>query len=320
MNELRLRHIFTYLDGTTSGPSAFTGDIGKSLVTCQTLAVVEFEAINGNLPEFKNTSSLSKDQKYLYDICMAVNNGAVPSTLASKEPGAMVHSRWLRMANRLLRLYVSTLNPPENLQIIAEYIMKVYAPTWFNIKLRPQCFYGAQHLWNVMRLSRYLPDNVRKVVDKCLQHNGYFGHPENILLAMIKDEREEIRELALRRIARAREVKTKGVRKFKIPTLNFNAKDYYEMVDWNNTQRCEPPLTRIFTDNEIEEGIRSRAESVFELDKFPCHTQAVERHIKIVTEASAAVCGELRQDGYIRAKLESQKQMAKYSTKKDWNA
>jgi hypothetical protein len=34
--------------------------------------------------------------------------------------------------------------------------------------------------------------------------NGYFGHPENLLLGMITDDRKHIRELGLRRILKAR--------------------------------------------------------------------------------------------------------------------
>ena len=35
------------------------------------------------------------------------------------------------------------------------------------------------------------------------------------------------------------------------------------------------------------------------ISKFPCHTQAVERCVKLVTEASAAVC-EKDRDGWIK--------------------
>jgi len=54
------------------------------------------------------------------------------------------------------------------------------------------------------------------------------------------------------------------------------------------------------------------------LEKFPCHTQAVERHVKMVTEAGKSVCGKERREGYIRAKIASRKNMTKYNTKCDW--
>ena len=49
--------------------------------------------------------------------------------------------------------------------------------------------------------------------------------------------------------------------------------------------------------------------------RYPCHTQAVERHIKLVTEALAAVCGKESRDGFIRVRLESQAKMPKFETK-----
>lgn len=47
----------------------------------------------------------------------------------------------------------------------------------------------------------------------------------------------------------------------------------------------------------------SKSRQTWALDEFPCHSKAVERHIRIVSQAAASVCGDLRRDGYIRAKL-----------------
>ena len=52
--------------------------------------------------------------------------------------------------------------------------------------------------------------------------------------------------------------------------------------------------------------------------KYPCHTQAVERVIKLVTEAAAAVSGQERRDGYIRATLKSRIIMPVFETKKNF--
>jgi hypothetical protein len=49
-NELPLRHLILHLDGmpTTSGPTAFSGNIGKTLEKCHELPVVKFEARQNN--------------------------------------------------------------------------------------------------------------------------------------------------------------------------------------------------------------------------------------------------------------------------------
>lgn len=49
--------------------------------------------------------------------------------------------------------------------------------------------------------------------------------------------------------------------------------------------------------------------------KLQCHTQAVERMVKLVTEVSIKVADELRRDGYIRAVLQSRSEMPKFDKK-----
>ena len=51
---------------------------------------------------------------------------------------------------------------------------------------------------------------------------------------------------------------------------------------------------------------------------IPCHTQAVERLIKLVTEASEHVCGEAEREGFIKNTLESRKNMPKFDTRKQF--
>jgi len=178
---------------------------------------------------------------------------------------------------------------------------------------------GARHLWHLIQLSRFFSESDRLVVDKCIQRNVFFGHPENILLSMLVDERKEIRELAARRIKLARQsngMNPVEVRKFKIPTMNFEADDYDTLVNWQELLRTQPPMLKDISDDEIENAIQIARK--WSLDDFPCATQCVERHVKMVTEAAASVCGDLRRDGYITAKLLSQKDIPHFGSKKDW--
>ena len=84
-------------------------------------------------------------------------------------------------------------------------------------------------LWTAIRLSRFLPLGDRDVVDKCIQQNAYYGHPENVLLNMMVDKRKHIRQLAVSKIRAAREAadlttsRSGDVRQFTIPKLNFQA-------------------------------------------------------------------------------------------------
>jgi len=47
----------------------------------------------------------------------------------------------------------------------------------------------------------------------------------------------------------------------------------------------------------------------------PCHNKSVERHVKLVTEASAQVAGLERRDGIIRQKIKSRSLMKNFDTK-----
>ncbi|GBN29919.1 hypothetical protein AVEN_253455-1 [Araneus ventricosus] len=120
-NELPLRHLLQTLDGVTSGLRAFSGPIGIAIKTCEELAIVPFEVIEGtSLPEMDefHIRDLSDDQRYLKDMFEAVSDANCPNDLANRKPGPVVHSRWLTTASRILRLYVSTRNPSSNLVIL----------------------------------------------------------------------------------------------------------------------------------------------------------------------------------------------------------
>lgn len=320
-NELPLRHLLQKLDGGTHGPKAFSGDIGRALMNCETLPVVSYVPIPLAMCPNMESIELSTDQKYLYSICIAVAIGACSSDLALQKPGPVCHSRWLTTANRILRLYMATENPTDNLVTLATFVMSVYAPMWFHIKTKSACTEGSKHLWRMIKYSRYLEKHLRDAVDEVIQRNGYFGHAENILLAMLADERSQIRELAYRRILAARNENASStrIREFRVPRLNFNASDYTELVDWQEIDRYEPPLLRSRSIAQIEEWVKSNvAEQVSEIAQFPCHTQGTERCIRLVTEAAASVCGTVARDGFIRARIASRKLMKTFNTKSDF--
>lgn len=198
--------------------------------------------------------------------------------------------------------------------------------------MKPSCTQGARHLFDTVRMSRYLPEELKVVVDPVIQRNAYFGHPENILLAMLTDERKHIRELGFRRILKARateklpkkitkkrkSTETKAIREFAIPKLNFEATDYVDLINWQESHVTEPPLTKNISDEDLKLLVATGDIPVADFPKFPCHTQAVERCVKLVTEASAVVCGAPARDGFIRAKLEARSIMPVFDTKRQY--
>lgn len=113
-NELPFRHLFEYLDGETTGPASFCGEIGKQLPGCDKLRVVHFETIESEEINITKTD-LSKDQQYLLDIVKAIQTGDCAPDLAVKDPGPLSHSRWLTCANRVLGLFISQTSPTNEL-------------------------------------------------------------------------------------------------------------------------------------------------------------------------------------------------------------
>lgn len=321
-NELSLRHLFEYIDGKTTGPQSFNGIIGKSLIKCEQLPVAKFNSINCLLPQVTNQKDLSTDQLYLLEMCEAIDSGFCNNKLSKRNPGKMVHSRWLTMANRILRLYITNEKPSADLLTLTTFVLKVYAPIWFHIKIKPSCIYGAKHLHQTILLSRYLPNDLKAIIDPVIQRNGFFGHHENILLAMLADNRKFIRELALRRILKGRQTQgnSNQIRTFQLPIFNFDAEDYINLINWENV--TEPPITKFLTDDTILQAIADQniidSTILPAIMHFPSHTQATERCVKIVTEASATVCGPVRRDGLIKTRLESRKIMPVFNTKSQY--
>lgn len=313
-NELPLRHLIRHLDGNTTGPFTYCGPIGKLLDLSEQLPIVKFRKIAVDLPTL-DVDKLSTDQKYLYQICQAISSGNCPTALSTKSPGKLSHARWLTTANRVLRLYIGTEEPSLEIETIVEYIVKVYAKVWFLTKTEPSCTAGAQHLWEVIHYSRYLSDEQKLVVDPVIQRNGFYGHPENLLIAMINDKRSYVRKLGFRRIMKARTLPNETTRDFVIPPLNFHANDYTELINWQNCSLTEPPLTKHIPSAEIEKMAEMGGFVESKLWNLPCHTQAVERAVKIVSEASSSVCGTKSRDGFIRTTLASRKLMPNFENK-----
>ena len=140
----------------------FTGKIGRAISVCEKLPKVVFTPIQSDLPAMI-AADLSTDQMYLYDLCDVVSKWICSAALLRRNPGALSHSRWLTAANRLLRLYVSTGDPSDNLTILVTCIVKVYAPMWFLIKSKQSCKDGARHLLETVYKSCYFPDKLEQL-------------------------------------------------------------------------------------------------------------------------------------------------------------
>ena len=108
-------------------------------------------------------------------------------------------------------------------------------------------------------------------------------------------------------------LKKASIRKFVIPKINMDANSYPDLFDWSTATFSEPPMTASVSSEEIQEFIKVP----YFPPKIPCHTQAVERGIRIITEAASSVIGHESRDGFIRQKLKSRKEVGKCDSKKN---
>ena len=89
----------------------------------------------------------------------------------------MHHARWLARADRILHYFMSQKNPTNNLILLVDYIVTVYAPSWFEIKKNWQCFNASQNFYFMVQCVAKIKDQrVKDVAQSALLRNSYFCH------------------------------------------------------------------------------------------------------------------------------------------------
>ena len=267
------------------------------------------------------------------------SSGSVDASLELLEVGVLSHSRWLTLGCRILRFYVSEEESSSVLTELAESLIKVY-PSWFQIKLKSKITDGSANFFSIVKRVMKLPNKtVRDVAFNALERNAYFAHQESVLLAMFGDDDDGVHHLAVNKILSIRGVTgvynisredfndelqdsfdedishTTGntIRRFIMPKISIRAKTYYQLCSFNLEDRHEPTALQGLTNMEIEAFRENQL-----ILEHPCHNQAVERLIKLVTETSAAIIGFEKRDGLIQ-KIRSRRLMKAFNTKKQFN-
>ena len=109
------------------------------------------------------------------------------------------------------------------------------------------------------------------------------------------------------------EIGDMSVRTRKTPSVNKDATTIMNLISWDKKEVYEPVMTCSLSKQELVNIL----DNPMKVDYLPCHGQAIERVVKQVTKASAAVYGEERQDGFIRASAAQRKLVPMRSSKQD---
>ena len=218
-NELPLRHLIQKLDGKTTSSNGFSGVVGK-LLNCATLLPLAqaFPTITiGKRPIELNQDvidDLSTDQLYGYKMILAIRSGNIPIDLIKMECGPVNHSRWLTTAKRLMRIWVSLHGlSGENfitLSRLVEYVVGVYYPMWFDIKVRWSFIEGPRHVLETLRLVKMQNQVTRDIVEKYVISGAWFSHSEAVLATLLCSSEVEERVFAVDRILQIRKGLDKG--------------------------------------------------------------------------------------------------------------
>ena len=124
-------------------------------------------------------------------------------------------------------------------------------------------------------------------IKKYFRINSYMAHPESILLAMLFDGNRLVRAEAVNLILPAKKKKPpKRPRKFILPDLKFDAKEYHKMIDWKKVKITVPAAVKMFTKEELKSCI---AGDDLEIDHIPCHSTNNERYIHIMVKKPSIV-------------------------------
>ena len=153
-----------------------------------------------------------------------------------------------------------------------------------------------------------------------IKRNALVAQHESILTAMASSTNMKYNELAWRRILRSREqnVSDGRIRQLRLPQLNIDASSYIDLIDWTqwtDTIVAEPFFTAFVTSNDVRKMIKSNTISRIKTPGLSCHTQSVERHIKLVSEASSLVCDHASRKELTRNKLALRATMPCFDTK-----
>ena len=323
-NELPFHHLIEKLDGPTNSKDGFTGPIGKLLSKVLDMEInPNFRQLPGgedfiHLPD-NIANGLSTDSRVCYKYCQAIKTGILPPELQGLKPWPIVHSRWLTTGEALLFMWTRkhglTGKNLKNLETIVKFCLQSYFKLFFDIKVKHHLIHGPYHVLTQLRILRTLPKNVKTIVTPYVRTGAWYSHTECILLSLLGSEKAEDRKFAVQMILKIRgesELGDLSVRPRLMPQLNLKATTLQNMITWKLKEAHEPIFTCKLTKEELNEILHKP----FDVPKFSIHTQSTERCVKQVTEAAAAVVGQDRRDGFVRARLQSREQMPVFKTKK----
>ena len=129
----------------------------------------------------------------------------VDDDLAAIKPDPPCVSRWNTLWSRVLRVYVATAQPSNQLQRIANMVVKFFVPMWFQIKRYLYMTDGPHNTFVCLQLLKHLNNTEINIAKEVVQRNAFFAHPHQLLLAMCADRDEAVKRETINKIRKLRD-------------------------------------------------------------------------------------------------------------------
>ena len=174
-----------------------------------------------------------------------------------------------------------------------------------------------------MELAVNQPEEVQNIVKPVVQRNAYFADPALLLCSMLESEDNTLRHKAVSIIQQIKSKPQtpprahvlKGIRKHVNPTLQWGSRNWWEIIELEKARIDEPRILERITNDELENMLQTPAC----FPKYPCHSQSVERAVKLVSTAAKKVYVEERRHSFILAVCQSRKDRKPFETKKQYS-
>eukprot|EP00920_Eleutheroschizon_duboscqi_P022074 GHVT01053289.1.p1 GENE.GHVT01053289.1~~GHVT01053289.1.p1 ORF type:complete len:195 (-),score=0.44 GHVT01053289.1:150-692(-) len=179
------------------------------------------------------------------------------------------------------------------------------------MKVKHSWIEGPRHILFQLDCLKSQMKKVLYIVMPTVRRSAWYAHSEAIIHTLLcsEDQKERIegvdRILAIRGEG-AIQLGDSSVRTRRTPDINCDASSIGDLISWSEGV-SEPPLTCFLSTSEVENFINTP----MEVPNWPCHTQIIERVVKMVTEASAKYLSQEKRDGGIRVQETSRRLMSK---------
>jgi hypothetical protein len=307
INELPLRHLIQKLDGPTISGNKLAGPIGRVLddEDLHKRNPVDFVPIPVGCvrkPEDDSLEELSDDQRLLMEYMFGVASGTIEKKYLHRKPGPLNLSRWLTTATRILMLYTRTEDPSPTLTALVTFIVQSYAPTWFLVRFHNNFVRGPAILFDMMKgvekvqatiisstqstagpsEGGYQEENITDIVKKVLKRNAFCCTGENFLASLLYSKKAEHRQVAVDKILKIRSGPKPKLIATRLPEVNFDVRNWSDMVDVSKLECQEPPCVSKLSSDELKAMVAAPGSP----PNYPLHSQSVERAVKLTSEAS----------------------------------